>query len=282
MKPSYKLGARIMLPVVGTLVLALFDDALTFSTFESKLSKPKAAFIKFYAPWRVSRGVNSGPCEPALSLQPSPWLRRCSHCQEMAANWDQLGEHFEDDKSLLIGSVDCDDNKALCSRFSITGFPTLLWFMPPDPLSEVYHDAYSAVNLTRFAMELHIATSNHADAVGAPYRRAAELGIDGARERFAEIRTHLRNTRLQFEQAVNMMQQEGISDQDKSNLADEAKEAQDALTLIQEKVGAEYRALKAYLAPHGGTPLPEGEAAARQAKKKKKRKAKAAKGKDEV
>lgn len=246
-----------MLQFIGTLTLALFHDALTVSSFDSMLSKPKVAFVKFYAPW-------------------------CSHCKEMAANWEELGEKYEDDESMLVASVDCIDEsaKALCSRFGITGFPTLLYLMPPDQLAELYHGEYSKQNLTDFAHALQTATVGRSRVA----ERVAELGVEAARDRFAEIRSHLHSTRLQFEEAINMMEQQGISEADKKSLQDSAMEAQSALRQIQQQVGDEYRALKAYLAPHGGTPLAlaDGEETTKRKKKKRKRKAKPSAKKDEI
>lgn len=57
-------------------------------------------FVKFYAPW-------------------------CGHCKNLAPTWDRLAQRV-DGTNVKIGKVDCDENSALCGRFGIQGYPTLL------------------------------------------------------------------------------------------------------------------------------------------------------------
>ena len=61
-------------------------------------------FIKFYAPW-------------------------CGHCQEMAYDWEKLGESNRDKPlpgvDLTIGEVDCVDNALLCLKQGVDSYPTI-------------------------------------------------------------------------------------------------------------------------------------------------------------
>lgn len=62
----------------------------------------KIWFIKFYAPW-------------------------CGHCNSMKPAWESLGKDFKDDPMVSIGAVDCDSdqNKGLCGKYGVKGFPTI-------------------------------------------------------------------------------------------------------------------------------------------------------------
>jgi hypothetical protein len=48
----------------------------------------------------------------------------------MAPDWEKLGDAFEASSSVVIGNVDCtlDDNKDLCEKYEVRGYPTLKTF----------------------------------------------------------------------------------------------------------------------------------------------------------
>ena len=51
----------------------------------------------------------------------------CGHCQKLAPIWDKLEAKLSSLQSsrVIIGSVDCTEERDLCSRESVMGFPTL-------------------------------------------------------------------------------------------------------------------------------------------------------------
>jgi len=55
---------------------------------------------------------------------------RCGHCKSLKPAWDKLGDEFKGSKTILIGDVDCtkDDNKDLCQKYGVSGYPTLKYF----------------------------------------------------------------------------------------------------------------------------------------------------------
>ena len=53
---------------------------------------------------------------------------RCGHCKAMAPAWEKLGEEYALSESVLIGDVDCTQQKDLCSRFGVRGYPTLKYW----------------------------------------------------------------------------------------------------------------------------------------------------------
>lgn len=77
-------------------------EALTLETFEKKVANTMEPwFIKFYAPW-------------------------CHHCQALAPNWHNLARQMRG--HLNIGEVNCDEQKQLCKRAGVKGYPTMLLY----------------------------------------------------------------------------------------------------------------------------------------------------------
>ncbi|GER55435.1 disulfide-isomerase-like protein [Striga asiatica] len=106
--------------VVAALTLSFFvsafaDDVvvLTEENFENEVGKDRGALVEFYAPW-------------------------CGHCKKLAPEFEKLGASFKKAKSVLIGKVDCDDQKSLCSKYDVSGYPTIKWF----PRGSLEHKKY--------------------------------------------------------------------------------------------------------------------------------------------
>jgi protein disulfide isomerase len=79
---------------------------------EIVMDKTKDVFVKFYAPW-------------------------CGHCKKLAPIWEELGEHYKDNKDLVIAKFDATANEA--EGVNIRGYPTLI-FYPRDNKEGVNHD----------------------------------------------------------------------------------------------------------------------------------------------
>nr|GMC86582.1 probable protein disulfide-isomerase A6 [Ipomoea batatas] len=54
-----------------------------------------------------------------------PW---CGHCKKLAPEYEKLAGSFKKAKYVLIGKVDCDEHKSLCSKYRVSGYPTIHWF----------------------------------------------------------------------------------------------------------------------------------------------------------
>merc|ERR1712192_100667 len=75
---------------------------LVSSNFASvAMAEGKDVFVEFYAPW-------------------------CGHCKKLAPIWDELGEHFKEDDSIVIAKIDMTANEL--ATVSVRGFPTLKLF----------------------------------------------------------------------------------------------------------------------------------------------------------
>ncbi|RKP06109.1 hypothetical protein THASP1DRAFT_25511 [Thamnocephalis sphaerospora] len=95
---------------------------LSISSFDAMISHGPW-FIKFYAPW-------------------------CGHCQHLAPVWDQLSLKLKG--QVNVGSVNCDVEKGLCSRFEVRGYPTLKLVV--DGVSTAFSGARDLPTLEAFAL----------------------------------------------------------------------------------------------------------------------------------
>lgn len=79
-------------------------------------ARPAQVFLKFFAPW-------------------------CGHCKQLAPLWQEVTDMYKGDEHRLVGEVDCTTEepegggKALCEKFNVSGYPTLL-YGDPDQLQK--------------------------------------------------------------------------------------------------------------------------------------------------
>ncbi|KAL3538253.1 hypothetical protein ACH5RR_001619 [Cinchona calisaya] len=107
---------------------ALADDnvvVLTEENFEKEVGQDRGALVEFYAPW-------------------------CGHCKKLAPEYEKLGASFKKAKSVLIGKVDCDEHKSICSKYGVSGYPTIQWFPKGSLEPKKYEGARSAEALAEF------------------------------------------------------------------------------------------------------------------------------------
>ncbi|GAB0196350.1 protein disulfide-isomerase A2 [Grus americana] len=98
---------------------------LVGKTFEQvAFDETKNVFVKFYAPW-------------------------CSHCQAMAAAWEELGERYKDHENIVIAELDATVNEL--ENITINGFPTLHYFPAgPDRKMVEYKSARDVETFSKF------------------------------------------------------------------------------------------------------------------------------------
>ncbi|MED6152740.1 hypothetical protein PIB30_094885 [Stylosanthes scabra] len=108
-------------------VSASADDVvvLTEDNFDKEVGHDRGALVEFYAPW-------------------------CGHCKKLAPEYEKLGSSFKKAKSVLIGKVDCDEHKSLCSKYGVSGYPTIQWFPKGSLEPKKYEGPRTAESLAEF------------------------------------------------------------------------------------------------------------------------------------
>ena len=102
---------KLVVCVASLLAHATAGDLveITAKSLDSEfLSSPGGTFVKFYAPW-------------------------CGHCQKLRPTWDALAESNTRAKIALI---DCTKSGEICARYSVRGYPSLLFFGPGTAKTE--------------------------------------------------------------------------------------------------------------------------------------------------
>eukprot|EP01059_Diplonema_ambulator_P027558 TRINITY_DN458_c0_g1_i1.p1 TRINITY_DN458_c0_g1~~TRINITY_DN458_c0_g1_i1.p1 ORF type:complete len:123 (+),score=42.16 TRINITY_DN458_c0_g1_i1:68-436(+) len=89
--------------VFAALLSVAYSVVFTVDNFDELALGGKNAFVKFYAPW-------------------------CGHCKRLAPAWEQLEGEFKDSEKVIVGDVDCTQQRDLCTRFGIRGYPTIKSF----------------------------------------------------------------------------------------------------------------------------------------------------------
>ncbi|KAL7591354.1 protein disulfide-isomerase like 2-1 [Lactuca sativa] len=105
---------------LATLALFFISSAvaefltLTQDNFEKEVGQDRDALVEFYAPW-------------------------CGHCKKIAPEFERVGNGFKKAKSVLIGKVDCDEHKDVCTKYDVTSYPTIKYF-PKGSLEPKLYD----------------------------------------------------------------------------------------------------------------------------------------------
>ncbi|KAL4588382.1 hypothetical protein LXL04_001266 [Taraxacum kok-saghyz] len=125
------MARSIIFFTLATLALLYFSSAvadvviLTEDNFEKEVGQDRGALVEFYAPW-------------------------CGHCKKLAPEYEKLGASFKKSKSIMIGKVDCDEHKGVCSKFGVSGYPTIQWFPKGSLEPKKYEGARTAEALVEY------------------------------------------------------------------------------------------------------------------------------------
>lgn len=122
--------------------------ALTADNFDDHLSDPANGlwFLKFYAPW-------------------------CGHCKQLAPTLDKVAPYLSG--KMAFGKIDCTQQKKLCGRFDVRGYPTLQIFRDGDYF--LYPGKRDADSIIDFGERM----ARHAIAAVGTYEEALEAVADG-------------------------------------------------------------------------------------------------------
>jgi len=120
--------------VVGLVALSLISSALAEDVeldlgdadFESKISSLENVLVMFYAPW-------------------------CGHCKRLKPEFAKAAETMkDDDPPIALAKVDCTEaGKETCSKFSVSGYPTLKIFKGGELASD-YNGPREANGIVKF------------------------------------------------------------------------------------------------------------------------------------
>jgi protein disulfide-isomerase-like protein len=95
---------------------------LTPDNFDTEVGGDKPVFVEFFAPW-------------------------CGHCKSLAPEYELVATAFKG-QPVKIASVDADAHRDLAGRFSVSGYPTLMFFPEGTQKSESYSGGRTSADIT--------------------------------------------------------------------------------------------------------------------------------------
>jgi len=99
---------------------------LSPSNFDSIVKDSKKdVLVEFYAPW-------------------------CGHCKKLAPDYDKAAISLEGEETAVIAKVDCDEHKELCSKYGVSGYPTLKFYPKDNKEGEAYNGGRSPKDFVDF------------------------------------------------------------------------------------------------------------------------------------
>lgn len=117
----------VLLAVSFVFVHAGEEAVLTLGvdSIDAAIAENEHIMVEFYAPW-------------------------CGHCKKLAPEYEAAAQVLRD-IDIPLAKVDCsaDENRPICSRYEVRGFPTVKWFSNGVP--SAYEDARTAAAIINFA-----------------------------------------------------------------------------------------------------------------------------------
>ena len=68
----------------------------------------------------------------------------------MAPTWDELGNDYAENSNVQIARLDCTKYQPVCTRFKVTGYPSLHYFMDGGSTGHTYKGPREKKGLTQF------------------------------------------------------------------------------------------------------------------------------------
>lgn len=79
----------------------------------------------------------------------APW---CGHCKNLAPEYQKVGESVDKFKprDTVVAKVNCDEHRAICSKYGVKGFPTLKFFPKGETTPKDYNSGRDASSIVQY------------------------------------------------------------------------------------------------------------------------------------
>jgi protein disulfide-isomerase A1 len=95
------------------------------NNFEASIKKNDLTLVEFYAPW-------------------------CGHCKALAPEYDRASILLKGTAGVALAKVDCTEQRDLCEKYEVQGFPTLKLFRNDDSAPSEFDQARKADAIVKF------------------------------------------------------------------------------------------------------------------------------------
>jgi protein disulfide-isomerase A1 len=98
---------------------------MTEANFDEIIQKHEFVLVEFYAPW-------------------------CGHCKKLTPEWSSAAQTLKSaDPAVPLGKVDATENAALGTKYGVTGYPTIKFFVKGEPID--FNGGRTAADIVQWA-----------------------------------------------------------------------------------------------------------------------------------